>query len=650
MCGIAGFTHLQRPADPSLIQRITASLIHRGPDQQGVYESPRISLGAVRLKVIDLASGDQPMVSQDGATVIAFNGEIYNHRELRRELDGRGHRFRGHCDTELVLAAFREWDRDCFRRLRGMFAVALWTESASRLVLARDRMGIKPLYFARRGSDLYFGSELKAILEHPAISRVLDLAALEDYLSLNYVPKSRTLVEGVEKLAPGHWLDWRSGEIASAAYWQLVFDPQKSWTLEGAKERLDELLRDSVREHLVADVPLGVWSSGGIDSSTILHYAAEASSAPLKTFSISFPGRAHDESPWFREISRRYGTEHHEFDLNPDSELRHTIEEFAWYSDEPCADAGAVPVWFLSRMCRSQVTVALSGDGADELFGGYLTYLADRWACPLRLIPKLARRGILRALERYLPVTDEKIGFDYKVKRFLEGSLAAADEAHFFWNGAFSPAQKRSLLLAPRHHSLADLVTSLPSAPARIGFLNRYVLADQKYYLPADILHKVDRMSMAHSLEVRPPFLDHRIVEFAASLPQNFKIRGFTLKYLLRELMGGKLPDTVLRRGKMGLDIPTHEWFRGVLRPMIEEMLAPAAVRATGLFHPEAVERMLRDHLERRVNVGYHQWGLLTLLVWMKRWKIAIPPAGASGQTELAPVLATTSLSSPSRL
>ncbi len=645
MCGIAGFTHLDRAADPDLIQRITASLIHRGPDQQGVYESPKISLGAVRLKIIDLASGDQPLVSRDGDTVIVFNGEIYNHVELRREMDSRGHRFRGHCDTELVLAAFREWDRDCFRRLRGMFAVALWTESATRLLLARDRMGIKPLYFARRGANLYFGSELKAILEHSAIARVLDLEALEDYLSLNYLPRSRTLIEGIEKLTPGHWLDWRSGEITSAAYWQLEFNPQKSWTVDAAKEKLDALLRDSVREHLVADVPLGVWSSGGIDSSTILHYAAEASSTPLKTFSVSFHGRVHDESPWFREISRVYGTEHHEFDLNPDVELRHAIEEFAWYSDEPCADAGALPVWFLSRMSRSHVTVALSGDGADELFGGYLTYLADRWARPLRLAPKFVRRGMLRGLDRFLPVTDEKVGFDYKVKRWLEGSLASADESHFFWNGAFSPSQKRDLLVAPQRHSLADLVTGLPSASKRIGFLNRYLLADQNYYLPADILHKVDRMSMAHSLEVRPPFLDHRIVEFAASLPQNFKIRGFTLKYLLKELMRHKLPDTVLRRAKMGFDIPTHEWFRGVLRPMIEEALDPAAVRATGLFHPDAVQRLLRDHLERRVNVGYHLWGLLTLLVWMKRWRIEIPPAGIARQREAAPALATSKLS-----
>ncbi len=641
MCGIAGFTHLHHAADPDLIQRITASLIYRGPDQQGVYESSRISLGAVRLKVIDLASGDQPMVSKDGATVIVFNGEIYNHVELRRELDSRGHRFRGHCDTELVLAAFREWDRDCFRRLRGMFAVALWTESSSRLVLARDRMGIKPLYFARRGSELYFGSELKTILEHSAISRVLDLEALEDYLSLNYLPRTRTLVAGVEKLAPGHWLDWRSGEVTTAAYWQLEFHPRKSWTVDAAKEQLDTLLRDSVREHLVSDVPLGVWSSGGIDSSTILHYAAEASSAPLKTFSVSFEGSTHDESPWFRKISRTYGTDHHEFDLNPDVELRDAIEEFAWYSDEPCADAGALPVWFLSRMSSRHVTVALSGDGADELFGGYLTYLADRWARPLRLTPKFARRAMLRGFDHWLPVTDEKIGFDYKLKRLLAGSLAPADEAHFFWNGAFSPAQKRELLVAPRQHSLAGLVTGVPSSGGGIGFLNRYLLADQLHYLPADILHKVDRMSMAHSLEVRPPFLDHRIVEFAASLPQNFKIRGFTTKYLLKELMRDKLPKGVPRRAKVGFDIPTHEWFRGVLRPMIEDALAPDAIRSTGLFHPDAVQRLLHDHLERRVNVGYHLWGLLTLLVWMKRWKIEIPPASASRQTEPTPALVT---------
>ena len=444
MCGIAGYTHRGRAADDGVAQRITAGLHHRGPDQQGIYSSDAATLCAVRLKIIDIDGGDQPITSADGDTVIAFNGEIYNQTALRRELEAAGHRFRSHCDTEVVLEAFRRWDTGCFERLRGMFAVALWCQSKRRLVLARDRLGIKPLYYHLRNGNIYFGSELKAIFEHPGVPRQLNLEALGHYLSLNYVPCPYTLAEGIEKLPPGHLLEWQNGESSVRAWWKLAFNPRRDWTLQGAKAELDGLLRDAVREHLVSDVPLGIWASGGLDSSTVLHYAAECGPR-LKTFSVSFAGRSFDETPYFREIASRYGTDHHEFDLNPDRELQSAIEEFAYYSDEPSADAGALPVWYLSRMSRQHVTVALSGEGADELFGGYLTYQADRLARPLRLMPAVVRRAILGALERYLPVSDEKIGLEYKLKRGIAGSALPPDEAHFFWNGAFTPEQKRQV-------------------------------------------------------------------------------------------------------------------------------------------------------------------------------------------------------------
>ena len=625
MCGIAGFTHFGRVAERDVLRRITTSLVHRGPDQQGVYDSLDVSLAAVRLKIIDLAGGDQPMSSDDGDTVIVFNGEIYNHAELRRELEHRGARFQSRCDTEVVLRAFIEWDVDCFSRMRGMFAVALWSESKRRLVLARDRLGIKPLYLHRRGRDVYFGSELKAIFEHPEVPRDLDLTALDYYLALNYVPCPYTLAAGIEKLPPGHWLDWRDGQTNIQPYWQLRFAPSSSWTVDSAKEALDELLKNAVREHLVSDVPLGIWSSGGIDSSTILHYAAEASATPLKSFSVSFQGRSFDESPWFREVARRYGTDHHEFDLNPEVELAAAIGEFACYSDEPSADAGALPVWFLSRMSRKHVTVALSGDGGDELFGGYLTYIADGWARLLRLTPGRLRSAALAALHRYLPVSDEKISFEYKLKRMLEGSLLPPEDAHFFWNGTGSPTERRALLGGQGGRSLRELV----DASHDIGYRNRYLFIDHHYYLPDDILYKVDRMSMAHSLEVRPPFLDHRIVEFAATLPEDFKIRGSRQKFILKELMRDKLPAPVLSRAKTGFDVPTHDWFRGVLRPLLLDTVSESAVRGTGVFHWPAVNALIQSHLERRANVGYHLWGLLTLFLWMKRWNIAGPSSSS---------------------
>ncbi len=630
MCGIVGFTHLDRSVDAARIRRATRSLIHRGPDEQGVFESPSVSLGAVRLKIIDLDHGQQPMSTDDGATVIAFNGEIYNTAELRGELESRGHRFRSRCDTEVLLRAFVEWDTECFSRVRGMFGVALWTESRKRLVIARDRMGIKPVYFARRGRDLYFASELKGILEHPEIERRLDMAGLHHFLSLNYVPAPHTLIEGIEKLRPGHWLEWCNGEVRDESYWELKFRPDSKITLDSAKEELDSLLRESVREHMVSDVPLGVWASGGLDSSTILHYAQEVCPTKLNTFSVSFRGRSFDESEYFREIAEEYDTDHHEFDLNPDDpSLPGVVEQLSYYSDEPSADAGAIPVWYLSRMSREYVTVALSGDGADELFGGYVTYLADRYARSLRRIPRPAL-AMAATLTRYLPVSDEKIGLDYKLTRLLQGSLLSERDAHLFWNGTFSEEEKARLHVRNGHAPTGWSLESVLREPVA-GALNRSLWFDQSYYLPDDILYKCDRMSMAHSLEVRPPFLDHRIAEFAGRLPEAMKVQGRKLKFLLRELMRDKLPQSVVTRRKQGFDIPTHHWLRTVLKPLLMDNVNRRTVEDSGLFHWAEVERLIASHMERRANLGYHLWGLLVLFLWLRRWNV-LPAAAYEAQ------------------
>jgi len=622
LCGIVGFTHKDWAPDSDRIQKATATLIHRGPDQQGVFQSSICSLGATRLKIIDLDSGDQPIFSEDGDLAIVFNGEIYNHRELRRELENLGHRFHSRCDTETVLRAFLEWDLESFARLRGMFAIALWTKSRRRLVLARDRMGIKPLYFMRQGEDLFFGSELKAILIHPEIDRRLSLEGLDCYLALNYVPCPWTLVEGIEKLPPGHWLEWRDGKVCSEAYWSLPFGRARNRTMESAKEELDTLLRQSIREHLLSDVPLGMWLSGGIDSSTILHYAATESRKPLKTFSISFQGRSFDESSYIHEVAERYQTDHEELDLGPHADLRRAIEAFAYYSDEPSADAGALPVWFLSQLSRTKTTVSLSGEGADELFGGYLTHRANRLAALARRLPGKALQ-LAEFLSQAWPVSDEKISLEYKVKRFLEGSRMTAERAHVYWNGTFSEEEKWGLLNVEPPPALDRVLGELRDRSTGDGDLAPYLWFDQKYFLPDDILNKADRMSMAHSLEVRPPFLDHRIVEFAASLPVSLKIRGSRQKLVLKELMRGKLPAAILRRKKIGFDIPAHDWLRGCLRPlMMDVLLDDSSSGPGGLFRREVIETYIRQHLERRINVGYHLWGLMVLFLWMKKWGV----------------------------
>jgi asparagine synthase (glutamine-hydrolysing) len=623
LCGIAGFTHTNWVSGPDRIRRAASTLQHRGPDQQGVFQSKTVALAATRLKIIDLDGGDQPIRSDDGDAVIVFNGEIYNHQELRQELEGLGHRFRSRCDTEVVLRAFLEWDLECFSRLRGMFALAVWSESRKRLVLGRDRLGIKPLYIAHRGGDIFFGSELKAIFVHPEIPRQLSLKGLDCYLSMNYVPSPWTLVEGIEKLAPGHWLEWKNGTTRSECYWQLPFGIRQQ-SLESATEHLDFLLRSSIREHLISDVPLGVWLSGGLDSSAILHYAAAQASSRLKTFSISFRGRSFDETAYIRKIVEQYQTEHEEVDLNPSLSLQDAIAEFAYYSDEPSADAGALPVWFLSKLCKTRTTVALSGEGADELFGGYLTHRASLLANYVRKLPRPAVRFALDQLRR-MPVSDEKIGLEYKLKRFLEGCALPAAAAHVYWNGAFSGEQKQDLLVEPLPPALDQVLNELRALLQDGDRLGAYLWFDQKYYLPDDILYKVDRISMAHAVEVRPPFLDHRIAEFAASLPSSLKIRGSRQKVVLKELMKDKLPVSTLRRKKLGLDIPAHDWFRGHLRSLLEDTLAEGTFEYGEVFRAGAVRNLLNSHMERRANLGYQLWGLMILFLWMKKWRIQLP-------------------------
>jgi len=634
LCGIAGFTHKNWTPDPSRISTAVACMTHRGPDRQAVFETPSVSLSVARLKIIDVHGGDQPMSTEDERITIAFNGEIYNYRELRSELEDLGHRFFSRADTEVLLRAFVEWDTACFARLRGMFAAALWSEPDRRLVLARDRLGIKPLYIARRGEDIYFGSELKTLFVHPEIERRLDPAALDCYLSLNYVPCPYSLVQGIEKLAPGQYLEWRDGKTSVETYWNLPLSSPRPMTLPDAEDQLDSLLQSAVREHLVADVKVGMWLSGGIDSSTILHYAAQESSAPINTFSVTFQGRTFDESAYLRPLVKQYGTHHEELDLNPTLALRGAIEEFAGYADEPNADAGALPVWFLSKLTSRTTTVALSGEGADELFGGYITYRANDLARWLRRVPS-PFIAALSSAARILPVSDDKISLEYKVKRFLNGSLMRPERAHVYWNGTFSDSEKQALVQQRLPHTLHKTLRELAQAGDHPG---AYLWFDQKYFLPDDILAKVDRMSMAHSIEVRPPFLDHRIAEFAATLPQHFKINGSRQKILLRALMKNRLPGGILNRKKVGFDIPAHEWLRGPLRELLFDTLSWAAAEQSELFDLAAVHAYVDAHLARRANYGYHLWGLLILFLWMKRWNIQ-----TSATRVAVPTLAATS-------
>ncbi|HUR36888.1 MAG TPA: asparagine synthase (glutamine-hydrolyzing), partial [Terriglobales bacterium] len=453
MCGIAGFCAPRTSGRDASLQRSINAMHHRGPDDSGIFRSVAASLGAVRLKVIDLTGGHQPMQSEDGNTVVVVNGEIFNHQELRAELEALGHQFKTTCDTEVVLHGFLQWDTNCFRKLRGMFAIGLWQQREERLLLVRDQAGIKPLYYYLAGKDLFFGSELKVLFAHDEIPRQIDLDALNCYLCLNYVPGPQTLVKGIRKLMPGNWLEWSRGSVSIEDYKGALPDVNPKITLGEATSELDRLLQLSVREQMVADVPWGIWASGGLDSSTLVHYAAAKSSKRLRTFSVTFKGRTFDESPHIRAISEHYGTDHSEFDLSSATNVTDAIEQMSYYSDEPSADAGALPVWFLSQMSRQHVTVALGGEGADELFGGYLTYQADRYAQLARLAPRFVRTLGLSSAQ-LLGTSDDKISLEYKVKRFFQGSLLSREAAHVFWNGTFSEEEKRGFF---RHADQAPM-------------------------------------------------------------------------------------------------------------------------------------------------------------------------------------------------
>ena len=620
MCGIAGFTHIAKRLPAGVLSSALQSIVHRGPDQQGHFVSEQVSLGATRLRIIDLEAGDQPLRSPDGDVVLVFNGEVFNHQEIRTELEQLGFHFSTSCDSEVVLNAFLRWGEACFARFRGMFAIAIWVQSQRRLVLARDRMGIKPLYYSLHEGEIFFGSELKCIFAHPGVRRHLCLEGLDFFLSLNYVPGPFTLVDGIVKLMPGQMLTWQHGRTHVTDFIKPAIADHVPGTLDEACEELDSLLASAIKEQLVADTELGVWLSGGLDSSSILHYAATNSSRPLKTFSITFKGSSGDESDHIQRVRQHYATEHHEFNVGPNVDLADAIEELAYYSDEPSADAGALPTWFLSQLTRKHATVALSGEGSDELFAGYLTYKADCYSAGMRYLPKFLRRAAALSAS-FLPAQDGRISLEYKLKRFLQGCLLSPEMAHVYWNGTLSTSDRRAMYVFANEDNFRDWLGNMKRGTGLQRFLN----FDQRYYLADDILYKVDRMSMAHAVEVRPPFLDPRIVDFAARLPEKFKLSGKTSKCVLRHLMSGKLPSQVLQRSKVGFDIPIHDWFRGVLRPLLLETLTREIVDATGLFRWSAIARMLERHLERRENAGYQLWGLMVLLMWMQRWNIELP-------------------------
>jgi asparagine synthase (glutamine-hydrolysing) len=601
-----------------------ATLYHRGPDDEGIYLNGSFGMGIRRLAIIDLLTGHAPLSNEDGTVWVVQNGEIYNFLELRQQLQLRGHRFRSSCDTEVIAHLYEDEGPACVRALRGMYALALWDDKQQTLLLARDRLGIKPLYYTCDSTRLLFGSELRALLA-AGLEPQLDMQALHDYLSLSYIPAPLSIMRGVKKLLPGHMLLYHKGHMRVEQYWQV--QPPAGSPARGDEELVEEiygLLRESVQSHLVSDVPLGVFLSGGVDSSAVVALMREITGSKIKTFSIGFPEKSFNELEQARLVAHRFDTEHHELMLSP--QAAEIVPQLAQGLDEPFGDSSALPVFYLSRFARQSVTVALSGDGGDEVFAGYETYAAYRWAEAYKRLPRLLSQRLVPSIVHRLPVSHRRVSFDYKAKRFVEGALLPPERGHFWWKHIFSEEAKRQLYreASPDLQETFRIHRDYFAAYGARDTLDRLLYVDLMVGLPDDMLFKVDRMSMAHSLEVRVPLLDHKVVEFMAALPYTVKLRGWQKKYLLKRAMAGKVPDRILYGKKKGFNVPIPSWLRRDLRQIVHDTLAPQRLRESGLWDDAFVGRMIHEHEDRQRDWSRNIWCLLIFQLWydayMKGW------------------------------
>jgi asparagine synthase (glutamine-hydrolysing) len=644
MCGIAGFAETHR-TDGRLeeaalsgaavrLRGMCAAIRHRGPDDEGTHVEPGVALGMRRLSIIDLATGQQPIHNEDRTVWVVFNGEIYNYSALRAELEARGHRFYTASDTETIVHAYEEWGDDGFARLRGMFGIAVWDSRSRTLLLARDRVGIKPLHYTVAGERLYFGSEIKSILAGMDESPALDPVGLDHYLSYLYTPPDATIFAGIRKLPPGHLLRWRDGHAELRRYWQLPAHEEAPRSEDEAIEGLREVLRDAVRSHLMSEVPLGAFLSGGIDSSLVVGLMANASSRPVRTFSIGFDDPRYDELEHARGVARHFATDHHEFVVKPDALA--IIDDLIGHFDEPFGDSSAIPTWYVSELARRHVTVVLSGDGGDELFGGYDRYFPhprvaafDRWAPP-------GSRSVASLVWPWLPHGASGKNFLRRVARDDRGRYL--DEIGFFHHD-----EKQALLTGDVKRTLgkADAEARLGSHFDRLGGLSwhaQLMHVDFETYLPEDILTKVDRMSMAHSIESRVPLLDNAVVDFAARLPASLKIRNGRRKHILKEAAAGLLPPEVLSRRKQGFGVPLGGWFRGDLREFFSDVLLSARARQRGYFEPAFVERLVREHVAGRRDHTLRLWALVVFELWHRQYldALARPSLSSTAMRALA--------------
>jgi asparagine synthase (glutamine-hydrolysing) len=613
--------------DPVGLARMQQCLVHRGPDSAGTVLRGPVGLAMRRLAIIDVAGGQQPLSSEDGEIQVVCNGEIYNYRELRAELIARGHHFQTASDCEVIVHAYEVFGNAFLTHLNGMFALALWDNRRRRLVLARDRVGIKPLYYAQHDDLFLFASEPKALLSFPGFPNRLNHVSLYQYLTYEYVPTPRSIFDGILRVRPGHMLVVENKHTVERPYWQLDLSPSTTALQAPAPELADQLwwtLRESVRKELVSDVPLGVFLSGGIDSSAVALAANDVQPGSVHTFSIGFNEPSFDESVYAQRVATYLGTRHQVLMLEPRM-LWELVPTVANVLDEPLADASIIPTYLLSRFTREHVTVALGGDGGDELFAGYSTMQAHRLAAWYRRVPGLIRANLIGPLVRSLPVSDSNMSLEYRAKRFILGTDRGVAERHHLWLGAYSPREKASLLHSDVLTDLAetdtfDVLSEHLSYCGRYDDLSQVLYLDAKMYLEGDILVKVDRASMACSLEVRVPLLNTDMLEFAAQLPIGLKLHGFTRKYLLRKALAARLPADIINRPKRGFGGPVSKWLREELRELVCDLLSESYLRTQGLFNPAYVSRILNEHLAGTRDNRKLLWTLLMFQLWHQHY------------------------------
>lgn len=637
MCGICGLFNFEpeRIIQPEAIRRMNAALQHRGPDDEGFYYKDSLALGMRRLSIIDLDGGRQPIHNEDETVWVVFNGEVYNYLELRRALEARGHSFYTRSDTETLVHAYEEWGQDFLARLRGMFAFALWDEKTKTLFLVRDRLGQKPLYYYydQNKKWLAFASEIKALLQIPNIPRGVDLSALEAFLSFQYVPGPATMLAGICKLPPGHLLQVAEGRLTIKEYWDLPDKQTESRSPAESCQKLRHLLEESIRLRLISDVPLGAFLSGGIDSGTVVGLMSRTMNQPVKTFSVGFAEEEHNELEYARLIAHHFETDHHEIMVkNCPPEL---LRQVVWYLDEPLADPAAIPTYLVSKLARQEVTVVLTGEGADELFAGYWYYRREKMMSRYRRLPRAVRAGLIPILARAFTNLKPTPRLERIVWR---GTQSPARGLHT-WTVVFTPAEKQALLALDERDQTCqpgdgwEVMEALYERSLAFDELNRWLYLDAKIWLPDDLLMKVDKMSMATSLEARCPFLDHQLMEFVATLPPELKLNGATSKYILKKAVADLLPTAIIRRPKHTFDVPLARWLREDLRDLALDMFSPPRLKAQGLFDPAYVTQLWQHLEEGRTRLVARQlWTLLNFQLWSELYEGTLSGRGRDYQ------------------